>query len=78
VFSNSSVRIDDIQSEKFRFEASGVTLVSIEFVLKLFKIFFRVLRGEDAQLDCPVYGYPKPEIHWRRGIQDVVVSWENI
>lgn len=55
VFSNSSLRIDDLPGQKFQFEASGVT----------------ILRGSDAQLECPVYGYPKPDIVWRKGALDV-------
>lgn len=46
---NSSLRIDDHGSSKYHFDISGVTAFS----------------GNDAKLECPITGYPKPEIEWK-------------
>lgn len=47
--SNSSLRVDEKEGSRTRFDVSGLTIV----------------RGEKAELKCPVYGDPKPEIIWR-------------
>lgn len=49
IHSNSSLRIDEKDGSKTRFEAAGLTVV----------------RGDTAKLLCPIYANPKPEIIWR-------------
>uniref|UniRef100_A0A915DEK1 Ig-like domain-containing protein n=1 Tax=Ditylenchus dipsaci TaxID=166011 RepID=A0A915DEK1_9BILA len=49
VVSNSSLRFDDHDSSNYHFDASGLTMI----------------RGENCRLECPVFGYPKPEIKWK-------------
>jgi hypothetical protein len=48
VVSNSSLRIDDHDSSKYHFDASGHTVV----------------RGDECRLECPVFSYPRSEIRW--------------
>jgi len=35
---------------RYQFEASGITVV----------------KGEDARLDCPIFGFPRPQISWTK------------
>jgi hypothetical protein len=49
VHANSSIRVDEIEGSKSRFGASGLT----------------VMQGKTAELKCPVFGNPKPDIVWR-------------
>lgn len=46
---NSSLRIDDHGSSKYHFDISGVTAFC----------------GDNIKLECPITGYPKPEIEWK-------------
>ncbi|KAI3420282.1 hypothetical protein GPALN_003596 [Globodera pallida] len=43
------------EKDAFHFEVGGVN----------------VKRGEDTRLECPVYGHPKPEVTWRKGVLEL-------
>lgn len=45
----------------FRFEVGGMSVV----------------RGEQARLECPVFGHPKPQIVWHKGAdrRNLAVGW---
>jgi len=56
--SNLSLRIDEKETNKAKhhpstsvhtFEASGITVIS----------------GEDALMECPIHGFPRPQIQWK-------------
>uniref|UniRef100_A0A914GRB6 Ig-like domain-containing protein n=1 Tax=Globodera rostochiensis TaxID=31243 RepID=A0A914GRB6_GLORO len=43
------------EKDAFHFEVGGVN----------------AKRGEDTRLECPVYGHPKPEVTWRKGVLEL-------
>ncbi|KAI6182601.1 Zig-1 [Aphelenchoides bicaudatus] len=51
IHANTSLRIDEKDGSKTRYDVTGATVV----------------RGEKAQLHCPVHSYPKSDVVWRFG-----------
>jgi len=49
ILTNASLRVDEKDGSRIRYDVTGLTII----------------RGEKAELKCPVYGNPKPDIVWR-------------
>uniref|UniRef100_A0AC34PXY6 Ig-like domain-containing protein n=1 Tax=Panagrolaimus sp. JU765 TaxID=591449 RepID=A0AC34PXY6_9BILA len=49
IFSRHAIRVEPQGTSQFQFDGAGVT----------------IFQGQDAVLTCPVFGHPKPNIHWR-------------
>uniref|UniRef100_A0AC34FCY0 Ig-like domain-containing protein n=1 Tax=Panagrolaimus sp. ES5 TaxID=591445 RepID=A0AC34FCY0_9BILA len=49
VYSRQSIRVDHHDTAPFHFSASGIT----------------ILKGETAELTCPVKAHPHPKVQWR-------------
>lgn len=47
---NTSLRLDEKSTSRYHFDLSSKTVVN----------------GENVLLNCPVYGFPKPSIEWKK------------
>ena len=54
---NTSVRLDEIKGSKDDFEGSSLG----------------VINGDDALLECPIFGHPKPTVIWKKNGEELVV-----
>lgn len=58
IHTNSSLRVDEKDGSRTRYDVAGMTAV----------------RGTKAELHCPVYGHPKPDIVWRFGESEQILG----
>jgi hypothetical protein len=49
IHTNASLRVDEKDGSRVRYDVTGLTII----------------RGDKAELKCPVYGNPRPDIVWR-------------